>query len=304
MEELIAQIAAAHGYPAEMVERSAEARAGAMGVGVEDVLRQWAGGEAAAAAPSPAAPPPSSEPPAAAPAAVAVPDDEPGIDVEVLASPTTATSEEAEEAPEAAADEHEASPARTAPTGSVALTGFPRWLAAAFIIIPVLAMLYLLEAPAGPDCGVAGQLALDPVTGLAENCDGTEYGVEIVDFFAMGQEVYDVRCAACHGSGGGGGAGQVLSGGAVLASFPGGQCVDHTAWIALATAGWPDETYGALAKPVGGFGQMPGFEGTLTDEELAAVALYERVAFGGQALADAEADCGLAGEDQEMAAAP
>ncbi|NIS28544.1 MAG: hypothetical protein GWO04_00630 [Actinobacteria bacterium] len=49
---------------------------------------------------------------------------------------------------------------------------------------------------------------------------------------------------------------------------------------------------------------MPGFEGTLTDEELAAVALYERVAFGGQALADAEADCGLAGEDQEMAAAP
>ncbi len=302
MEELIAQIAAAHGYPAEMVERSAAARAGAMGVGIEDVLRQWAGGEApaAASAPAAAAPAPAAAP-EVAPAAAAEPADEPGVDVEVL-TPPGAGEDTDEEAPEPAEDATEVAAAPAAPTGSAVLAGFPRWLAAAFLIVPILAMLYLLEAPAGPDCGVAGQLAVDPVTGLAENCDGTEYGVEVVDFFAMGKEIYDVSCSACHGPGGGGGAGQVLAGGAVLASFPEGQCVDQALWIALATAGWPDDTYGALAKPVGGFGQMPGFEGTLTDEELAAVALYERVAFGGQPVVEAETDCGLGHDD--VAAAP
>lgn len=47
---------------------------------------------------------------------------------------------------------------------------------------------------------------------------------------------------------------------------------------------------------------MPGFEGVLTPEEIAAVVLYERVAFGGQPLPDAESDCGLTGA--EVSAAP
>ena len=187
------------------------------------------------------------------------------------------------------------------PPGSI-LAGFPRWLAAAFVVIPMIAMLYALLAPDGPNCGVSGQLALDPVTGEAENCDGTPYGVEVVNFFTLGEEIYINRCAACHGAGGGGGAGQVLAGGAVLASFPGGQCSGHVEWVALGTANWPDATYGALAKPVGGFGQMPGFEGTLTEEEIASVVLYERVAFGGEPLPEAETDCGLVGD--QVTAAP
>ena len=298
MEELISQIADAMGYPSELVERAAAARAGAMGVGVEDVLRQWAGGDAAVAAiPSPAA-----EAPATPSPPDATPDAEPaapeGPDVEVLAPEGIEAGGDDDE--EAAAEAEV--PVTAAPSGSSVLAGFPRWLAAAFIIIPALAMLYLLRAPDGPDCGVSGQLALDPVTGLPENCDGTEYGVDVVNFFSLGEEIYVGRCAACHGAGGGGGAGQVLAGGAVLASFPGGQCLDHIEWVALGTADWPEATYGALAKPVGGFGQMPGFEGTLTPEEIAAVVLYERVAFGGEPLPEAEGDCGLL--DTEMAAAP
>lgn len=307
MEALIAQIAESYGYPAEMVERSAAARATAMGLTTEQVLQQWAGGEALAAAPAaaPAASTPASAPAAAETAAPATsPEPEAsGPEVEVLA-PAAGAGEEADGEDEDSAVE-EAPPEtaeRRVPRGTL-LSGFPRWLAAAFVIIPTIAFFYLLIAPDGPDCGVSGQLAIDPVTGVAENCDGTEYGVDVVNFFAQGEELYELRCAACHGSDGGGGAGQVLSGGAVLASFPTGQCLDHIAWVELATANWPDPTYGALAKPVGGFGQMPGFEGVLTPEEIASVVLYERVAFGGEALPDAEADCGL-GHDAEVSAAP
>ena len=302
MDQLIAQIAEKLGYPAEMVERSAAARAGAMGVSVEQILQQWAGGEAAVSAPAaaPAAAVSAAAPEPPADSSEAEPPPTSGPEVEVLA-PVAADAEQQEPATE----ETEAAgpaPKPTVPKGSV-LSGFPRWLAAAFIIIPTIAMLYLLTAPDGPDCGVSGQLAIDPVTGEAMNCDGTPYGVDVVNFFSVGEEIYETRCAACHGADGGGGAGQVLAGGAVLATFPAGQCASHVEWVALGTTNWPEATYGALAKPVGGFGQMPGFEGTLTEEEIASVVLYERVAFGGEALPESEADCGL-GHDAEVSAAP
>ena len=38
---------------------------------------------------------------------------------------------------------------------------------------------------------------------------------------------------------------------------------------------------------------MPGYDGVLTPEQIAAVSLYERVQFGGQPLEEAEVDCGL-----------
>ena len=38
---------------------------------------------------------------------------------------------------------------------------------------------------------------------------------------------------------------------------------------------------------------MPGFEDRLTPTELAAVVIFERVQYGLQPLADAEADCGV-----------
>lgn len=281
MDELIAQIAAEQGFPADLVRRSAGARAQEQGVSVEDILRQWAGGEAA----MPVASAPAAEP-SPEPAATAEPDPTPeaapasgGPEVEVLAPEEPSAGPSVTDEIEPAAE----------PRG--VLAGFPRWLAAAFVVIPMIAVLYALLAPDGPDCGVSGQLALDPVTGEAENCDGTEYGVVVANLFSMGEELYASRCAACHGAGGGGGAGQVLAGGAVLASFPTGQCASHIEWVVLGTAEWPDPTYGALSKPVGGFGNMPGFGSSLTPEEIAAVTLYERVAFGGEPLAEAEADC-------------
>jgi mono/diheme cytochrome c family protein len=59
-------------------------------------------------------------------------------------------------------------------------------------------------------------------------------------------------------------------------------CDSHVAWVALGTAGWPEATYGDTEKPVGGFGIMPGFGSTLSEEDLVAVSAYERVAFGGE----------------------
>jgi mono/diheme cytochrome c family protein len=49
---------------------------------------------------------------------------------------------------------------------------------------------------------------------------------------------------------------------------------------------------------------MPGFGASLTEEQIAQVALYERVAFGGEDLAEAEIDCGLVdAEDTAVEAA-
>jgi hypothetical protein len=61
--------------------------------------------------------------------------------------------------------------------------------------------------------------------------------------------------------------------------------------VTLGSVGWPDTTYGATNKPVEG-GMPPGAL-VLTEEEIAQVALYERVALGGQDETTAGADCGF-----------
>ena len=67
----------------------------------------------------------------------------------------------------------------------------------------------------------------------------------------------------------------------------------------MGTAGFQEAgiaTYGDNEKPVGGAGvPMPGFEGVISEQDLIAVSLYERVAFGGEDLAVAEELC--AGEE-------
>lgn len=296
MDEVVESAAARAGIPAELIERAAAARAAAKGVSKEALLQEWAGGEAAPASSAPAAEPAAAETTAAA----AEPAEPSGPSVEVL-EPVAAESS-GNEPVEVEPAEPEP---RRVPTGTGALAGFPGWLAAAFLIVPILALLYAAIAPEGPNCGVSGQLAVSPVTGEAQNCDGTEYGVEVINYFSLGQEIYTSRCEACHGANGGGGAGPALAGGSVLATFPSGQCagdLGHRQWITLGSAGWPEPTYGALAKPVGGFGApMPAFEGTLSEEEIGAVTLFERVNFGGEPLPDALTDCEL-GEDAEITA--
>jgi mono/diheme cytochrome c family protein len=87
-------------------------------------------------------------------------------------------------------------------------------------------------------------------------------------------------------------------------TFPEGSCSVQQEWIRLGTAGWPEPTYGATNKPVGGSGAvMPAFATLLTDEQVLAVALYERVAFGGQDLEAAKVDCVGAPADGETTAA-
>ena len=280
-------VSAAMGVPAELVMRSAQARAQADGTTADAVLAAWAGGEApAVAAPAPAPEPAAAEAaePAPAPAAPA-PSPAATPAPEVSGKPEVAAEPEPEPEPEPFETEEEAAAA-----GAI-----PRWLVAAFIIIPTIAVLYALFLPNGPNCGDAGNLAVDPITGVAVNCDLTPYGIEVVDFFAVGQTEYQA-CAACHGeNGGGAGNFPAFVGGSLLETFPEGQCQVQVDWVAVGTTGWPDATYGANDTAVGGSGAvMPAFGSTLSDEELRAVVLYERVRFGGQDLESALVDCGLA----------
>jgi mono/diheme cytochrome c family protein len=103
------------------------------------------------------------------------------------------------------------------------------------------------------------------------------------DPMVLGEQLYTANCASCHGPQGGGGVGPQLSGGVVLKSWP--DFKDHMAWVARGSAKWGQPTYGADKRPVKG--GMPSWEGTLTDQEIAQVVLYERVGLsGGQPDAD------------------
>ena len=109
--------------------------------------------------------------------------------------------------------------------------------------------------------------------------------------FAEGQGLYS-QCASCHGANGGGGVGPAFAG--VTGTFS--ACTDHVEWVRLGSSGWPEATYGDSGKPVQG--RMPGYDGVLSIEQIAAVSFYERVAFGGEALEDAAVNCGIVAADE------
>jgi len=290
---IVAAAAEKMGMPESMVRRSAAARAKAQGVDVDSVLMEWAGVDAPTAAPAAAAAPAADAPaPEAAAPAESIP--VAAVEPEVLGSSDQAAAPDTPEPPDPFESEEEAK----------AGGALPRWLAALFVLVPVFAIGYALFLPNGPNCGDAASLAIDPVTGLAVNCDGSEFGAEFLDLFSLGAEIYDsAGCTACHGPNGGGIATfPAFTGGALLATFPQDSCSAQVEWIGLGTTGWPDSTYGANEKPVGGSGAvMPGFASSLSSQEMAAVALYERVAFGGQELEDALLDCGGDSEAGEAA---
>ena len=105
-----------------------------------------------------------------------------------------------------------------------------------------------------------------------------------------GRDVYADTCSVCHGPRGEGGIGPTLE--AVAATWP--SCTDHITWISLGSDNWITRfgaTYGATEKLVEG--GMPGQEANLKPEEIAAVAVYERVEYAGVDPDRALTDCGF-----------
>ena len=106
-----------------------------------------------------------------------------------------------------------------------------------------------------------------------------------------GRDVYGSTCSVCHGPRGGGEIGPSLE--SVVETWP--TCEEHVQWIELGSDGWRAEfgdSYGATLKPV--IGGMPGQGSTLDPEEIAAVAAYERIEFGGLDQEATLIECGLA----------
>jgi mono/diheme cytochrome c family protein len=101
--------------------------------------------------------------------------------------------------------------------------------------------------------------------------------------FAEGEKIYATQCSGCHGPNGTDGqTGRPLN--EVVSTFP--DVADHIAWIENGSpeAGTPygDPAQGRISGSDGYTTPMPPFKDKLTPEQIAAVAYYERVEFGGQ----------------------
>ena len=301
MSELVNKVAEILNTPVDLVQRSAEARAAASGVSVDDVLNSWAGGESVAA----------SAPKEEAPVVEETP-------VEEVVEETP-VEEVVEETPVEEVNEVSvSSPVTIQVTKSLSFANetmgirlnsenlLPKWLNFSFIVIPLFILVGLISSSNTQDCGERGMLNVDRKSQEAVNCDGSPYegrgvtSTNTVNYIAIGQEVYAgaAACAGCHGGGGGGGVGPSFIGGALYTTFP--TCADHTKWIQLGSAGWQAEvgpTYGA--EETVSIGGMPGFQGKLTEDELYAVVVFERVVFGGGNTEEVLRDCGLLETDEE-----
>ena len=293
MSDLVNKVAEILNAPVDLVQRSAEARAAASGVSVDDVLNSWAGGESVAA----------SAPKEEAPVQETVAEEviEEVVEEVVEEAPV----EEKTEAPIAAAVTKQITKSVSFANETMGIkinseNLLPKWLNFSFIIIPLFILIGLISSSNTQDCGERGMLNVDRKSQEAVNCDGSPYegrgvaATNTINYIALGQEVYAgaAACAGCHGGGGGGGVGPAFIGGALYTTFP--TCADHTKWIQLGSAGWQAEvgpTYGA--EDTVSIGGMPGFQGKLTEDELYAVVVFERVVFGGGNTEEVLRDCGL-----------
>ncbi|MDB0017564.1 c-type cytochrome [Acidimicrobiia bacterium] len=301
MGELLAKVAEILGAPETLVQRSAEARAEASGNTVEEVLQSWAGGEAIAAS---------------APVAEEAPVEEVKKEVVAEEAPVEEVKEEvvAEEVPVAKSVTTKVETvikkvSMANNTMGIKLnteTTLPRWLNFSFMIIPVFILIGMINTSGAQECGVNGILDVDRKSQQTVNCDGSPFegkgvaSTNAVNYVAVGQQVYSgaAACAGCHGANGGGGVGPSFIGGALYKTFP--TCADHAKWIQLGSAGWQAEVGAAYgAEDTISIGGMPGFQGKLTEEELMAVVVFERVVFGGGNTEEVLIDCGLLETEEE-----
>ena len=283
MSELVNKVAEILNAPVDLVQRSAEARAAASGVSVDDVLSSWAGGESVEASA------PKEEAPVEEVSVAEAPKEEaPVEEVSVAAAVTQKITKSYSVINE------------TMGIKTNSDTLLPKWLNFSFIIIPLFILVGLISSSNTQECGERGMLNIDRKSQQAVNCDGSPYegrgvaSTNTINYIALGQEVYAgaAACAGCHGGGGGGGVGPAFTGGALYTTFP--TCADHAKWIQLGSAGWQAEvgpTYGA--EDTVSIGGMPGFQGKLTEDELYAVVVFERVVFGGGNTEEVLIDCGL-----------
>lgn len=297
--------AAALGLPEALVQRSAEARAAETGQSVDEILAAWAGGETIASAPEPVeTDAPVAEDTTSAPEEASPSPDTPVIDAEVPVIPTSPVAGTPSRAPipseVTAAEAAHLPEVITVPTAGIKeRTNFiiPKWMVGLMLVVPLFALFALGGSSTGA-CGEATELSTDVISGEIVNCDGSEFtgagvGGGATDFLALGDQIYNgqavagVNCAGCHGPNGqGSGAFPALTG--VLTTF--GSCADHIDWVTQGSGGYPDG-YGDTNKPTQG--GMPAFGGSLTDEQIASVAAFERVRFGGEDPDQALVDCGL-----------
>jgi len=282
MSELVNKVAELLNAPVDLVQRSAEARAAASGKSVDEVLSSWAGGESIEST-APVAETPKEEAPV----------------------------EEAPKETIAAAVTQKITNSYSVINETMGIktnsdTLLPKWLNFSFIIIPLFILVGLISSSNTQECGERGMLNIDRKSQQAVNCDGSPYegrgvaSTNTINYIALGQEVYAgaAACAGCHGGGGGGGVGPAFTGGALYTTFP--TCADHAKWIQLGSAGWQAEvgpTYGA--EDTVSIGGMPGFQGKLTEDELYAVVVFERVVFGGGNTEEVLTDCGLLETEEE-----
>ena len=132
----------------------------------------------------------------------------------------------------------------------------PWWAAGTLLLLPIWAISYVgtLERPPREATGV----------------------------LAAGSHAYEVRCASCHGTTGGGGSGYALADGEVLATFP--TAAAHIMWVATGSDGVGlGNSYGAPGRGRIVEGGMPAWGDVLTAEELIGVVLHERVRLSGSA---------------------
>ena len=301
MSDLVNKVAELLNAPVDLVQRSAEARAAASGTTVDAVLSSWAGGESVASA-APAAEAPKEEVPAEEEVVEETPVEEEVVEEapaeeKVLVGATSAVRKVSKQV---------SFVNETMDIKTNAESKLPRWLNVSFIVIPVFILIGLISSSNTQECGERGILDIDRKSQQSVNCDGSPFegkgvaATNTINYVALGQQVYSggAACAGCHGAGGGGGVGPAFTGGALYTTFP--TCADHTKWIQLGSANWQSEvgpTYGA--EDTVSIGGMPGFQGKLTEDELYAVVVFERVVFGGGDTEEVLADCGLLESEEE-----
>ena len=301
MSDLVNKVAELLNAPVDLVQRSAEARAAASGTTVDAVLSSWAGGESVASA-APAAEAPKEEAPVEEEVVEETPVEEEVVEEapaeeKILVGATSAVRKVSKQV---------SFVNETMDIKTNAESKLPRWLNVSFIVIPVFILIGLISSSNTQECGERGILDIDRKSQQSVNCDGSPFegkgvaATNTINYVALGQQVYSggAACAGCHGAGGGGGVGPAFTGGALYTTFP--TCADHTKWIQLGSANWQSEvgpTYGA--EETVSIGGMPGFQGKLTEDELYAVVVFERVVFGGGDTEEVLADCGLLESDEE-----